>query len=193
MSDTQQQQTDETSPETQQNSPESQNTPGQATGKVFTQAELDQIVQERLARERNKYANYEELKKAADELKKIREANQSETERLTNRLAELERERADWERERQEHTVRYEVMLAAGRLGIVDPEAAYKLLDLSQIEYAGNGMPKNIEQALKDLLKAKPYLVRHVQPANINADDGRGSTPPDPKAREAELRKRFRI
>ncbi len=40
---------------------------GATGGKTFTQAELDQIVKDRIARERAKYADYDELKtKAAD-------------------------------------------------------------------------------------------------------------------------------
>lgn len=95
-----------------------------------------------------------EAKVKADE-----DAKLSETERLQRRLAELEREQALWQRERQERTLKYETMLAASRLGIVDPEAAYRLLDLSKLEFDEDGQPKNLEQALRDLVKAKPYLA----------------------------------
>lgn len=106
---------------------------------------------------------------AAEYRKRLRELEQkaqeqenaklSETERLQKRLAELEREQAAYQRERQERTLKYETMLAASRLGIVDPDAAYKLLDLAGIEFDEDGTPRNIEAALKELLKAKPYLV----------------------------------
>ncbi|HOM83934.1 MAG TPA: phage scaffolding protein [Armatimonadota bacterium] len=92
-------------------------------------------------------------------VKKQEEAKLSETERLQQRLAELEREQAEWQRERQERTLKYEVMLAAGRLGIVDAEAAYKLLDLSTIEFDEDGNPTNIEKALRNLVSKRPYLV----------------------------------
>lgn len=106
---------------------------------------------------------------AAEYRKRMRELEQkvqehetaklSETEKLQKRLAELEREQANYQRERQERTLKYETMLQASRLGIVDPEAAYRLLDLTKIEFDEDGTPKNVEQALKELLKAKPYLV----------------------------------
>ncbi len=99
---------------------------------------------------------------AAEYRKRLRELEQkaqeqenaklSETERLQKRLAELERER-------QERTLKYETMLAASRLGIVDPDAAYRLLDVASIEIAEDGTPKNLEDALFELVKAKPYLV----------------------------------
>lgn len=92
-------------------------------------------------------------------VKKQEEAKLSETERLQQRLAELEKEQAEWQRERQERTLKYEVMLAAGKLGIVDAEAAYKLLDLSAIEFDEDGNPTNIEKALRDLIAKRPYLA----------------------------------
>lgn len=92
-------------------------------------------------------------------VKKQEEAKLSETERLQQRLAELEKEQAEWQRERQERTLKYEVMLAAGKLGIVDAEAAYKLLDLSAIEFDEDGNPTNIEKALRGLIAKRPYLA----------------------------------
>jgi len=95
-----------------------------------------------------------EAKVKADEDAKLTEA-----ERLQNRLAELERQQAEYERERQERTLKYEIMLAANKLGIVDADAAYKLLDLAQVEYADDGTPKNLDRVLASLVKARPYLV----------------------------------
>ena len=99
------------------------------------------------------------LRELEQTVKQHEEAKLSESERLQKRLAELEREQAAYQRERQERTLKYETMLAASKLGIVDPEAAYKLLDLTRIEFDEDGTPRNIEAALKELLKAKPYLA----------------------------------
>ena len=44
----------------------------------FTQADLDRVVGDRLARESKKYADYDELKKAAAELKKLQDAQLTE-------------------------------------------------------------------------------------------------------------------
>jgi len=144
---------------------------------------------------RSEAADYRKrLRELEAKVKADEEAKLSEQEKLQKRLSELEREREAWALERQERTVRYEVMLAASKLNIVDPEAAYKLLDLSTLEFDDEGLPTNLDKSLKDLLKARPYLVRAQQPASINADEGRGQKPNvDPKAREAELRQRFRF
>jgi len=106
---------------------------------------------------------------AAEYRKRLRELEQtvrqheesklSETERLQNRLAELERQQSLHERERQERTLKYETMLTASKLGIVDPEAAYKLLDLASIEFEEDGTPKNVEKALRELIATRPYLA----------------------------------
>lgn len=60
--------------------------------KTFTQEELERILAERLKREREKYKDYDELKKAAEELKKLKEAQMSETEKLQAKLADYERQ-----------------------------------------------------------------------------------------------------
>jgi len=51
------------------------------------------------------------------------------------------------------------VMLAASKLGIVDPDAAFRLLDTASLEFDDNGQPKDVERALKALLSNKPYLA----------------------------------
>ena len=70
--------------------------------KTFTQAELDAIIAERLKREREKYKDYADLKKAAEEYQKLKEAQMSETEKLQAKLAEYERMLLEKEREAAE-------------------------------------------------------------------------------------------
>ncbi len=109
---------------------------------------------------RREAADYRKrLRELEQTVKQHEEAKLSESERLQKRLAELERQQATYQRERQERTLKYETMLVASRLGIVDPEAAYKLLDTARIEFDEDGTPRNIEAALKELVKAKAYLA----------------------------------
>ena len=49
--------------------------------KTFTQAELDAVIADRLQREREKTKDYADLKKAADEYQKLKEAQMTETEK----------------------------------------------------------------------------------------------------------------
>ena len=67
--------------------------------KTFTQEDIDRIINERLAREREKYKDYNDLKKAAEELQKIKESQMTEQEKLQAKLAEYERVMADRELE----------------------------------------------------------------------------------------------
>ena len=66
-------------------------------GKTFTQAELDQIVTDRLARERKKYEGFDELKAKASRLDELEAANKTELERATRRAEEAEQKRLDAE------------------------------------------------------------------------------------------------
>lgn len=56
-------------------------------GKTFTQAELERIIGDRLARAREQYADYDQLKEAAAELAKIRDGEKTEMQRLQEELA----------------------------------------------------------------------------------------------------------
>ncbi len=89
-------------------------------------------------------------------VKQHEEAKLSETERLQKRLAELEREQTLWQREPQERMLRYETMLAASRLGIVDPEAAYRLLDLAKLEFDEDRTPKSKAWVPAEVPVARP-------------------------------------
>jgi len=59
----------------------------QNEGKL-TQAEVDAIVADRLARERKKYADYSDLKKASEELAELKKSQMTEVEKLKAELAE---------------------------------------------------------------------------------------------------------
>lgn len=60
-------------------------------GKTFTQADLDRIVSDRLARERkqvaDKYGDLDALKSSADELNLLREGEKTELQKLAEQLA----------------------------------------------------------------------------------------------------------
>lgn len=59
---------------------------GSEPGKTFTQAELDQVVADRLARERRKFGDYDDLKKKATEYDKVEDAKKTELEKLNDEL-----------------------------------------------------------------------------------------------------------
>ena len=121
--------------------------------------EPERFDSEYVAKLRAEAAGYRKRMRDLEQVvKQNEEAKLSETERLQKRLAELERQQSAYEQERQERTLRYEVMLVASRMGIIDPEAAYRLLDLSSIEFDPDGKPQAVDKALTELVRQKPYL-----------------------------------
>ena len=135
--------------------------PTAGTGSQSGQApETEKFDAEYVKKLRSEAASYRtKLSELEQKVKASEDAKLSETERTAKRLAELEREQANYQRERQERTLKYETMLAANKLGIVDPDAAYRLLDLSQVEFETDGQPKDVEKHLQALIKARPYLA----------------------------------
>ena len=114
------------------------------------------------------------LRELESKVKADEEAKLTEQEKLQRRLAELERKEAEYQQALQARTLEYEVKLQASRLGIVDPEAAFRLLDLAQIEFDDDGKPANLEKILKELVGKKPYLVvSSGMPSPTNPAQGR--------------------
>jgi len=104
---------------------------------------------------------------------KLSDLEKAQRERDTYK-AQIEADRLD----RQATINRYEVKLKAAALGIVDPDAAALLLDWESVEYAEDGSPKNVEAALKALLRAKPYLAGQAAQSSgapMNPASGRGA------------------
>lgn len=66
-----------------------------ANERTFTQADVDRVVQERLAREREKYADHEDLQRKAAELDEIKASQQSELEKVTARAEAAEKKAAE--------------------------------------------------------------------------------------------------
>lgn len=137
----------------------------EAGEKRLGQAEVDRIVEERLARERTKYADYADLKAKAEKFDAAEAANQTELERVT---AELTTANETLAAEKAAHTetqsalrdLRTDVTIrAALPKEIVDADAALALLPRDQVTVGDDGQVTGHEDAVKALLKAKPYLV----------------------------------
>ena len=70
-----------------------ENVSGEQTAeRTFTQAEVNAMVQERLNRDRAKYADYESLKEKAAKFDKIEEESKSELQKATERADSLQKE-----------------------------------------------------------------------------------------------------
>lgn len=88
---------------------------GADESRVFTQAEVDAIIGDRLKRDRAKYADYEELKAKAGRLDAIEEAAKSELQKATEKAAALQNELDGLRRQEELRELRASV---AAELGV---------------------------------------------------------------------------
>ena len=178
----------------------------------FTQADLDRIVKERLERQKksltdeltDKYADYDELRQAAAEWQKAQDAKKSDVERWQDAIKKLEEEKAEQaksfadlqaqyeraEQERIEALIRAEIVAQATVLGFTDPHDAYRLLDLTAISLGDDGAVGGVDDQLKKLAEAKPYLLqqhstqpRTVRATNLPRGRDQGETDAEKRAR----------
>ena len=149
------------------------------------------VLQRELSKARAEAAKYRvESKTFKDAKAEEEKAALTEQERLTRRVAELEKAAADAEAKARAKAIEAAVAKQAVLLGIIDPDAAVKLLDAEDLELDDEtGEPKNIEAALKALIKAKPYLASKPDPTTPGGTNGAAGTQagPAPKLTADEL------
>lgn len=158
---------------------------------TFTQSELDAIVADRLARERKKYGDYDDLKTKLSEFEQAEEerkkAQMTETERLTAELAEAQKKASEAEEARQialssinQRLIESEFKAQARDANIPAERlaAALKLADLSGATVGEDGAISGVDVALAALKEAHPYLAVVTQPKPIGSPAG-GDPLPD--------------
>lgn len=162
--------------------PESQDDAGTSTQDVAPEGDSGTSVTDvaQLQKELNKARKQAAETRAAlkllqDERKSETDQQLTEQQRLEQRVQELERTN-----EKLAATVRESVLTAtvtqyAAKLGIIDPDAAVKLLDKDDLELDDDGRPLNVEQALKELVKEKPYLVGKMRNGGSTTDAASGA------------------
>lgn len=150
-------------------------------GQTYTQDQIDAMIANRLERERKKFADYDELKKAAEKLRELEQAQLSEQERIA---AELETEKqarqqaeqiAEQARNEARATLlRAAVLAEAGRQRARVPDDAWRLVDQSLLTLSEEGTVSGAEQAVKTLIEAGRLPVMD-KPAAPSLDGGAGS------------------
>ncbi len=65
---------------------------------ITSQDDLNRIIADRVNRERAKFADYKDLKGKADQFDQLQASHQSETEKLAQRIAEMEKANVDLQR-----------------------------------------------------------------------------------------------
>jgi hypothetical protein len=177
-------------------------------GKTFTQEQVDKMVQERLARQKAQFSDYEELKSESEEYRKLKESQQSDTEKLLARAeaaeaaaakAQEDSEAAAKAREealsQANKTLRKSAIIsAAAAQSAIDPSEVYALLmaddyavhvkddDGEMIEFKvtldDDGQVTGAEDTVEALLAIKQHLVGGSPTPRPGPGDGGTSTTP---------------
>ena len=103
-----------------------------------------------------------ELRQAEDTRKR---AEMSELERLKSDLAKAEEARTKAEQARQQTAIRSQIVAAAAKANLADPEDAYRFIDTSALVVGEDGRAAGLDEAISDLLKRKPYLLKQTNNA----------------------------
>lgn len=172
--------TDETGATGTQADPETQPPAGDAEAQAAPATE--QAQQETISLDEAKKLRSEanglrrRLKELEDADKARKDAELSETDRLTARVTEMEAA-AQASRDR---ILRLATVGVASRLGFTDPEDAVRLIDTASLEVGDDGTPANADAVLAALAKAKPYLL--TQRTIGSFDSGTGGAKSSPRA-----------
>ncbi|MBP8291481.1 MAG: hypothetical protein KAX65_01835 [Caldilineaceae bacterium] len=111
-------------------------------------------------------ANAESMtrRKKLDELEAAEEerkaAQLSEVEKARKAQADAEAKALATEERLRTAAIRNAVVLAASKANFYDPEDAFRLADLAEVQVAEDGTVTGVDNALKTLTKAKPHLVK---------------------------------
>lgn len=139
--------------------------------KLLTQAEVNETIAKRLARERSKYADYDELKTKLSEYEKAEEerkqAEMTEVERLQAQLEK--KETAEQELSEQLEAIRNQAkqerinnefikQATANNVAYVD--AAIKLADLSSVDVDDDGNINGVDEVIAKLVEDNPFLLK---------------------------------
>lgn len=98
------------------------------------------------------------LQELEQKLKERDDAEKTELQKATEKSTVLEAQIAKAEEKVRRLNIQNAVVTKAMKLDIVDPDAAFRLLDIDAVEFDGD-TPSNIEDLLTKLVEDKPYLV----------------------------------
>lgn len=139
---------------------EQTSTPAEPT-KTFTQAEIDAMIQARIARERDKYADYDDLKAKAEafeaEKRQREEAEMTEAEKARKEADELKAQLESLQQQREQDAINAAIEEALRKENVKYIEQAKRLADLSSVKYE-DGKVVGIEDAVSNLLAESPFL-----------------------------------
>jgi hypothetical protein len=144
---------------------------GEAT---FTQAQVEALIKERVAREQKKFEDYERLKEKAKKWAEYEDAQKTELEKAQERASKAEQAIAEMQREIQDEKIRSAIYAQATAIGAKYPEDVFNLADLSNIVIDEDGRVRGADAAVKQLAD-DGRLVLQGRPPAPPLDGGAGS------------------
>ena len=154
---------------------EPSNTPVQFTPEQQTQINRMQAQTKRETRQQ--FADYNDLKARAARADELEQEKLTDTEKMEARAVEAERKVADAQQQIASAMFASEVKVRASAMGIVDPDAAFVLLDRTNVRYDADSGVSGVDDALTNLIEAKPYLRSNNRTPNINPESGQPVAP----------------
>lgn len=154
--------------------------------RTFTQRHVDNL----LARQKRAFLTgqqdetfsvpreLQELRAKADKFDELQRESQTELERATTRAAEADKRANDAAERAKGALLKAAVIAEAARKNVVDPDAAFALIDRTSLNFDDDGSPTNIAEAMETLLKAKPYLVGGGRAGNADLGARTAATGP---------------
>jgi hypothetical protein len=138
-----------------------------------SQADLDRIISDRLARERARFADYDDLKSKASQYDALAEASKTEQERAVE-TARTEATQAEREKSNG-RLVASEARALAAEAKFRNPALAVKAIELDGIKVNDDGTvdADAVKARLKALSDADPYLLDDGK-AHIRTDKSQG-------------------
>lgn len=177
---------------------------GNAGGKKieFTpeqQAHIDALVAQRLSRAeksaqrkaleaRAKDLGYEsvaDMEAALEAHRKAQDAQKTEAEKLRESLEAEKAKVADAQAKARAALIKAAFVAEAATANLVSVDDAFKLADLSEVDVSEDGTVTGIKEAVEQLVKEKPYLVKQGQGAGTGGAPFRGGPAQDNDAERA--------
>jgi FKBP-type peptidyl-prolyl cis-trans isomerase (trigger factor) len=141
--------------------------------RLFSQEDVNRIQAQTRREVRGQFSDYQQLKNRAAKADELEQANLTEAERLAQRANDAEKAVVDANVKLADALISSEVKVKAVQLGIIDPDAAYLLMDKANVQYDAEKGVSGIDEALTQLLDNKPYLKGSLNRApNLNPQSG---------------------
>ncbi len=154
--------------------------------RTFTQAEVDRILGERLARAKAAPpADYDELKAKAARLDEMELASKSALEQAQERERMATERATAAEAARSNTMMETAVLLAASQAGAVKPQQVFALLPKNAVTVGDDGQVTGVEEAVKAFLAENKHLVGSSSTPTGDGDGGgRGESSPAQLSRD---------